>query len=343
MIIMNKILGPALLRLSLSHDLSENKSKQNPHPSKTEPVMPAPKDLYKLLGIPRNATKKAIREAYYQRAKQLHPDRQKKKGESDSSTGAVPSSPANSKIKEDVNSQLFKEITQAYQILSNDEERRKYDMQQQYGGSGAGAAGSGSGGDFNVDAQSAYEYWYALHRRRMMEEQQRMKDWQSDPSQYHSYFDSDGGDYYEYRYKRYYQYHKSPHSFNDFYNSRYGAAGMGPGFSIHRGIRRSMNRNRAMLLRFWLIFGCMILIYLTMAMLNQYRWYRIPEEEAMYYNQHYAAQRRAVQQQQQQQIEDDPFALQEMQYRRAIERRRQRRKEEEELKKKKKKRDVKQE
>jgi len=64
------------------------------------------KDYYEILGVPRNATKEEIKRAYRRLALQYHPDRNK-------------SPEAEEK---------FKEISEAYAVLIDDEKRRLYDM-----------------------------------------------------------------------------------------------------------------------------------------------------------------------------------------------------------------------
>jgi molecular chaperone DnaJ len=64
------------------------------------------KDYYEILGVPRNATKEEIKAAYRRLALQYHPDRNK-------------SPDAEEK---------FKEISEAYAVLSDDEKRRQYDL-----------------------------------------------------------------------------------------------------------------------------------------------------------------------------------------------------------------------
>ena len=67
----------------------------------------AEKDYYKILGVPKDASKADIKKAYRKLAQEYHPD-------------------AN---KDDRNAEdRFKEITEAHSILSNDEKRKEYDQ-----------------------------------------------------------------------------------------------------------------------------------------------------------------------------------------------------------------------
>lgn len=81
------------------------------------------KDYYKILGVERTASKEEIKRAYRKLALRTHPDR----------------NPGNSKAEEQ-----FKEINEAYQVLSDAEKRSRYDQlgesysQWQQGGAPAG-------------------------------------------------------------------------------------------------------------------------------------------------------------------------------------------------------------
>src|SRR5918995_5059290 len=61
------------------------------------------KDYYKILGVDRSADEKTIKSAYRKLARKYHPDV--------------------AKGKED----RFKEVTEAYEVLSDPEKRRRYD------------------------------------------------------------------------------------------------------------------------------------------------------------------------------------------------------------------------
>ncbi len=72
------------------------------------------RDYYEILGVSRNAAREEIKRAYRKLALQYHPDRNK-------SSGAE---------------ERFKEISEAYAVLSDDEKRRVYDMYGHEGVSG---------------------------------------------------------------------------------------------------------------------------------------------------------------------------------------------------------------
>src|SRR5881275_2844140 len=79
------------------------------------------KDYYKVLGVPETATEKEIRRAYRKLAKEHHPD----------------SNPGHE--------ERFKEISAAYDVLSDDEKRKAYDEVRRLGPM-AGGFGPGGGG-----------------------------------------------------------------------------------------------------------------------------------------------------------------------------------------------------
>jgi len=80
----------------------------------------AERDLYELLGVQRGATDAEIKKAFRKLARELHPD-----------VSQEPDAP-----------ERFKEVAQAYEVLSNAETRRLYD---QYGHAGL-RRGERSGG-----------------------------------------------------------------------------------------------------------------------------------------------------------------------------------------------------
>lgn len=88
------------------------------------------KDYYKILGVSRNASQDEIRSAYRKLAKQYHPDR----------------NPGDKAAEE-----RFKEINEAYQVLSDSQKRAHYDR---LGDSYARWQSSGQPGNFN------WEQWF---------------------------------------------------------------------------------------------------------------------------------------------------------------------------------------
>ena len=84
--------------------------------------MTTKRDYYEILGVQKNASKDEIKKAYRKQALKFHPD--KNPGD---------------KSAED----KFKEAAEAYEILSNDEKRAKYDR---FGHAGIGNSGNGYGG-----------------------------------------------------------------------------------------------------------------------------------------------------------------------------------------------------
>jgi hypothetical protein len=80
-------------------------------------LVAAKKDYYDLLGLDRTATDRQIKKAFRKLALQYHPDKNKEKGAEDK----------------------FREIAEAYDVLSDEDKRKKYDT---YGHQDDGAQGS---------------------------------------------------------------------------------------------------------------------------------------------------------------------------------------------------------
>jgi molecular chaperone DnaJ len=93
------------------------------------------KDFYQILGVEKNATKDDIKKAFHKLAHKYHPD------------------------KKDGNEAKFKEASEAYQVLSDDEKRRQYDAMSA-GGFNPGQAGAGGnwGFDFNQAGGQGFEF-----------------------------------------------------------------------------------------------------------------------------------------------------------------------------------------
>lgn len=88
------------------------------------------KDYYKILGINRNATDDDIKKAYRKLALKYHPDKNKAAGAEEK----------------------FKEIAEAYEVLSDKKKRDIYDTHGEEGLKGGvpgGAGGAGTGGNFH--------------------------------------------------------------------------------------------------------------------------------------------------------------------------------------------------
>lgn len=73
------------------------------------------KDLYKLLGVPKTASNSEIKRAYRKKARETHPDKQSGRG------GGGGEDPM-------VSSMAFREIVEAYEILTDKQSRQQYDL-----------------------------------------------------------------------------------------------------------------------------------------------------------------------------------------------------------------------
>lgn len=84
------------------------------------------KDFYKILNIPKTASQKEIKKAYYQLAKKYHPD-----------TNKDPES-----------AKKFQEVSEAYECLSDENKRKEYDT--------FGTSSSSTGSGFDPDANNPF-------------------------------------------------------------------------------------------------------------------------------------------------------------------------------------------
>lgn len=82
------------------------------------------KDLYSVLGVSKTASQSEIKKAYRKLAQKYHPD----------------ANPGNKEAED-----KFKELSHAYDILSNDKKKKEYDNARQYFGQGGAGAGGFKG------------------------------------------------------------------------------------------------------------------------------------------------------------------------------------------------------
>ncbi|TVL92519.1 molecular chaperone DnaJ [Streptomyces sp. SAJ15] len=95
------------------------------------------KDLYKVLGVPKDATEAEIKKAYRKLAREFHPDANK----------------GDAKAEE-----RFKEISEANDVLGDAKRRKEYDEARALFGNGGFRAGPGAGGPggFNFDLSDLF-------------------------------------------------------------------------------------------------------------------------------------------------------------------------------------------
>ncbi|ONK76723.1 uncharacterized protein A4U43_C03F31450 [Asparagus officinalis] len=98
-------------------------------------VFSASADYYSTLGVPKSATTKEIKTAYRRLARQYHPDVNKQPGATEK----------------------FKEISTAYEVLSDDKKRSLYD---QYGEAGVKSAVGGSAGSYTTNPFDLFEAFF---------------------------------------------------------------------------------------------------------------------------------------------------------------------------------------
>jgi molecular chaperone DnaJ len=92
------------------------------------------RDYYEILEVAKTASKEELKKAYRKQALKYHPDRNP--GDADAE-------------------HKFKEAAEAYEVLSNDDKRRRYD---QFGHAGLGGA-SGGGGGFSMDMDDIFSHF----------------------------------------------------------------------------------------------------------------------------------------------------------------------------------------
>ncbi|MBN1935270.1 MAG: molecular chaperone DnaJ [Anaerolineae bacterium] len=99
--------------------------------------MSSKRDYYEVLGVSRNASSDDLRKAYRQMARQYHPDVNKEADAED----------------------RFKEINEAYEILSDQDMRARYDRFGHAGVQGGGAGSNGFGG-FGFGVEDIFESFF---------------------------------------------------------------------------------------------------------------------------------------------------------------------------------------
>lgn len=88
------------------------------------------KDYYDVLGVPRNASQKDIKKAYYQLAKKYHPDTNKGDPEAQ---------------------KKFQEVSEAYEVLSDEGKRQQYDSWGSTSGFAGGGNSTGTGPQWSAE------------------------------------------------------------------------------------------------------------------------------------------------------------------------------------------------
>jgi len=92
-------------------------------------------DFYSTLGVSKDASQKEIKKAYYQLAKKYHPDSN----------------------KNDPNaSKKFQEVSEAYEILGDEEKRQQFDTYGSAGGDSMGGMGGQGGFHGNIDPEELF-------------------------------------------------------------------------------------------------------------------------------------------------------------------------------------------
>ncbi|XP_027340719.1 uncharacterized protein LOC113854079 [Abrus precatorius] len=109
--------------------------KLSPSPRRFHTVFAASSDYYSTLGVPKSATGKEIKAAYRRLARQYHPDVNKEPGATEK----------------------FKEISAAYEVLSDDKKRALYD---QYGEAGVKSTVGGASSAYTTNPFDLFETFF---------------------------------------------------------------------------------------------------------------------------------------------------------------------------------------
>ncbi|AFQ03811.1 molecular chaperone DnaJ [Mycoplasmoides genitalium M6320] len=123
------------------------------------------RDYYEVLGISKNASSQDIKRAFRKLAMQYHPDRHK----------------AENETTQKQNEEKFKEVNEAYEVLSDEEKRKLYD---QFGHEGLNASGFheagfnpfdifnsvfGEGFSFGMDGDSPFDFIFNRSKKRQQQ------------------------------------------------------------------------------------------------------------------------------------------------------------------------------
>ena len=95
------------------------------------------RDYYEVLGVPRSSSDDDLKKAFRKLAFKYHPDRNKEAGAEDK----------------------FKEVNEAYQVLSDKEKRAQYDR---FGHAGLGSASGGNGGVLRIRRRIRVRRYFRL-------------------------------------------------------------------------------------------------------------------------------------------------------------------------------------